>query len=141
MVPSKYNRKTSNEIFLRRGSLPLERLNHCNYTNNFYKTSDYGRKNPLPAAQEEVVRDDRERRVYGDQQRVFLDWTSREHDKKLAEKQTLISQFVDERLSEVVNDRQLNDIANIQISFYKPSDYGRRNRRKLIKEELEKIRR
>ncbi|MCR5298528.1 MAG: hypothetical protein K6D57_04445 [Paludibacteraceae bacterium] len=35
----------------------------------------------------------------------------------MAEKQTLISQFVDERLSEVVNDRQLNDIAIIRISF------------------------
>ena len=32
------------------------------HTNFLIKTSDYGRKNPLPAAQEEVVRDDRERR-------------------------------------------------------------------------------
>ena len=35
---------------------------HHKHTNNFYKSNTLWKKNPLPAAQEEVVRDDRERR-------------------------------------------------------------------------------
>jgi hypothetical protein len=41
----------------------------------FIKAIHYGRKNPLPAAQEEVVRDDRERRGKNNNADAVVEWS------------------------------------------------------------------